>query len=108
MDINELAQKAHKNAVDKGFWDQELSFSDQIANMHSELSEAFEEYRDYRGKREIYYNDEGKPSGIPIEFADTILRILDSCVYYGIDLEQAIELKMKYNLNREYKHGKKI
>ncbi len=41
-------------------------------------------------------------------FADTIIRIFDTCGHYGIDLEQAIEIKMKYNESRPYKHNKVI
>jgi len=111
MLINILAEKAHKNAADKGFWEEERSFAEQIALMHSELSEALEEYRDDKGF-DIYYeakeNDKTKPCGIPIEFADTVIRILDTCAAYGIDLEKAIKVKMDYNTSREYKHGKKI
>lgn len=41
------------------------------------------------------------------ELADTVIRIADMCGYLGIDLEKHIELKMKYNATREYKHGNK-
>lgn len=41
------------------------------------------------------------------ELADAVIRICDMCGYLGIDLEKHIELKMKYNATREYKHGKK-
>ena len=50
----------------------------------------------------------GKPEGIPIELADAIIRICDTCGQYGIDLDRAIRLKMEYNKTRPYKHGKKI
>ena len=41
------------------------------------------------------------------EIADTVIRIFDLCGYLNIDLEKHIELKMKYNETREYKHGKR-
>ena len=41
------------------------------------------------------------------ELADAVIRIADICGYSNIDLEKHIELKMKYNETREYKHGKK-
>ena len=41
------------------------------------------------------------------ELADAVIRIADMCGYLGIDLEKHIELKMKYNATREYKHGKR-
>ena len=49
-----------------------------------------------------------KPCGIPFELADYAIRIFDACGRYGIDLEQAIRVKMEYNKNRPYKHGKKF
>jgi len=124
MQINDLVKKAHENAVNKGFWDEEPSFGEQIALMHSELSEALEEYR--RGHKENYlYSStchtgcesltaqcntcpDAKPEGIPIELADTVIRIFDTCGKYGIDLEHAIEIKMKHNEGRPRKHGKVI
>ena len=135
MNINEICKKAHENAVAHGWWGEDRPFSEQIALMHSELSEALEEYRDGRGLDEVYYycelsnkkikGDEetawgcekqpdcngceyGKPEGIPIELADVIIRIADTCGRYGIDLEYAIKIKMEYNKTRPYKHGKKI
>lgn len=41
------------------------------------------------------------------EMADIVIRVADMCGYLGIDLEKHIELKMKYNATREYKHGKR-
>ena len=113
MNLNELSKEIHANAVEKGFWEGERNFGEQIALMHSELSEALEEYRD--GKPNIYYKANcgcmsgigEKPEGIAIEFADTIIRILDTCAAMKIDIEWAIKLKMTYNKSREYKHGKR-
>lgn len=44
-------------------------------------------------------------SSFEFEIADAVIRIFDLCGYMGIDLEKHIELKMKYNETREYKHG---
>ena len=41
------------------------------------------------------------------ELADSIIRIMDLAAYKGIDLEQHIKAKNRYNLTRQYKHGKK-
>lgn len=110
MTINDLLEQSHKTALEKGWWDQERPFGDQVANMHSELTEAWEEYRMY-GLDESWflYDDENleKPLGIATEFADVIIRICDTCQKYKIPLEEGIKAKMSYNKTRPYRHGNK-
>ncbi len=108
--IPELIKEAHQNAIEHGWWEEERTFGEQIALMHSELSEALEEYRNGQQPDEIYTSEEKtgfKPEGIPAELADVVIRIFDTCGKYGIDLENAIIAKMKYNKTRPYKHGGK-
>lgn len=49
----------------------------------------------------------GKPEGVPSELADTIIRILDICGYYGIDIDEIVAEKMTYNETRSHRHGNK-
>ncbi|MDO3680411.1 hypothetical protein [Paenibacillus ehimensis] len=104
--ITQLCHDAHHNAIDKGWYEEPRTFGEMVALMHSELSEALEDHRDGWGFREIYYEGE-KPCGIPIELADTVIRIFDACGYLGIDLEAAIRTKMEYNATRPQRHGGK-
>ena len=106
MRIDQWQKRIHACAISKGWWDKDKSFAQQIANFHSEITEAWEEYRHNRGIAEIYYTNE-KPEGIPIELADCVIRIMDTCEKYNIDLESAMKIKSEYNETRSYKHGGK-
>lgn len=126
--LNELRDEIHENAKAHGWWDEPRSFGEIIALCHSELSEALEEYRNGHFPGYIYgrCKEHGwefdltdrkfcpecckplKPEGIPIELADCIIRILDYCGKEGIDIEEAIRSKHKYNKSRPYRHGNKV
>lgn len=122
--ILSLVCDVHNNAIAHGWYDERRSFGDLIALCHTELSEAFEEYRNGYKPDEVYgkgypenkmsvkvfeetYPDHVKPEGVPFELADVIIRIFDMCGYYGIDIESAIRIKHKFNKTRPYKHGGK-
>lgn len=106
--IKELQEIVHSIALQKKWYDKDhpRSIGDCIALMHSELSEALEEYRSGRFIDEVYYSGD-KPLGFPIELADCIIRILDFCEFHNINLEEAINTKNIYNQTRPDRHGGK-
>lgn len=125
-----VAKKCWQTAENSG-WHGDETFGDKIALMHSELSEALEEYRNGRPFDEIYYSfkdDEGnnvitpdptsfdedveeivlnKVEGIASELADVIIRIFDDSVRFGIPTVEALFQKMLYNETRPHRHGGK-
>jgi NTP pyrophosphatase (non-canonical NTP hydrolase) len=109
LTVNELVKHSYQNAIAHGWHDEPRTVGDLICLMHSELSEALEEYRNGHSPNQIYYNEmpKDKPEGIPIELADCIIRIFDFCGLHNIDLEQALTIKMQYNKTRPYRHGGK-
>jgi len=109
--IQEWQDAIHTYAVEKGWWDQgQRNFGELCALFHSEISEAFEEYRDHRGLTEVYENPDkpGKLEGVPVELADCVIRILDFCGHEGINLQDILEKKHAFNLKRPYRHGNKV
>jgi len=107
LTIAEICSRARETAIAHGFRDEPRDFAVEIALMHSELSEALEEYRDGHAPELLYHAVDGKPEGIPAEFADVVIRICEACAHYGIDLDAALESKMTFNATRAFKHGGK-
>lgn len=116
--IHQLCEQAHATAVSKSWYDKPVDMPTHIALVHSELSEALEEYRalqtlnvgGIRFERKTMPNGQlgsPEPKGVDIEFADAAIRIFDLCRYHGIDLAHAIRVKMAFNATRPPRHGGK-
>ena len=106
MNLKDMQREAHDNAVERGFWENERNTGELLALIHSEVSEALEEYRNGRMKvasRPI--GDISKPEGFVTELADIIIRVADLAEAYGYDLDVAVGEKMAYNRTRPYRHG---
>lgn len=144
VSLQDLVHRAHQNSVNKGFWDGQWDnkndkvlpsavvkvIPEKLCLIHSEVSEALEDYRaknmttepcaDQYGKHygeTLHRSGPGdlacpecghlfKPVGFPSELADIFIRLADLCGALGINLEQEVLVKMAYNETRSYKHGK--
>ena len=100
--ISDLVARAHQTAQDKGFWDDCSAFDPlralaALMLVVTEVAEAAEELRN---------EDPFKHSGFSEELADICIRVFDLAGARGVDLESAIEIKMKLNESREHMHGK--
>lgn len=118
LPLNEMAMRINTWAQEKGWNDKPLQFGDMISLFHTELSEAYEEYRNGHIETDVYTKDDDfipvggykyfKPLGIPTEIADLFIRLLHFCAYHQINIEMLIAQKMEYNARRSYRHGNKV
>lgn len=112
MTIEELIKESHETALSKGFWqDGNRNISEALLRIHEEISEAGTEHR--KGRMQTWFSEgeqlgTKKPEGFAIELADAMIRLADLCGGLGINLEEALRLKMDYNKTRGYRHGDKI
>ena len=99
-------EEAYSTATEKGFHDKEKPIPECLMLIVSELAEVLEDHRKGSDVSTIHIGPDGKPYGIPVEFADAVIRLCDTCQKYDIPLERAIVEKMAYNKTRMRLHGK--
>ena len=128
--LNELSKQIYEGNKLRGFDVSKENIGQTLMLVVSELSEALEADRKNR-KAQLNkfigfsnmgfgkdYNSYLKEDAVPSfeqtikdtfedEIADSFIRLFDLCGGLGIDIEKHIELKLKYNSTRKFKHGKR-
>ena len=99
--LSVLCIVAHTTAKDKGFHDRPLNVGEQLALIHSEISEALEAHRTNSKDQHLPQYD-----GITVELADAIIRIAHLAERLNLPLAEATVSKMQFNDKRPHKHGK--
>ncbi len=107
--FEDMADAIHENNVEKGFWPEvktDRNMGEAIALAHSELSEALEGWRDGNPLSEKI-GDRGFTQAEE-EFADAIIRLMDTGKGFDLNIAGAIEAKHEYNKSRPHKHGREF
>jgi len=93
--IKQWQKEVHENAIKHGFWENERHTLVLLCLVHSEVSEAVE---GYRNREDELFKE---------ELADVVIRVMDICEKFDIDLEKEILRKHEINKKRSYRHGGK-
>lgn len=97
MDLKQMEAEVKAYCIEKGWYDDDVPFHQAMALLHEEVSEAGHAWRDHgledATSETPWYDDENKPvlpkpEGVPSEFADVLIRLLDDSGRYKMDIAE--------------------
>ncbi len=124
-DIQDYQERIAENNRKLGWYDDGRTVGDDVALIHSEVSEILEAWRawlmeDKTREKCMHEHPEDsldgsychpnhvcKPEGVGSECADVAIRLMDACKRWGIDLDFEIDRKITFNETRSFRHGNK-
>lgn len=120
--LGELSKAVYERNKEKGFWDNEKNVGETLMLVVSELGEALEAHRKgVKASKDCFVkvvnagSDEEFASAFKEnvkdtfedEIADAVIRLLDMCGGFNIDIVNHVYHKLRYNATRPRLHGKK-
>jgi NTP pyrophosphatase (non-canonical NTP hydrolase) len=111
--LNSLADHFWEVAKSKGFHDEPVPMAVSVANLHSEVSEMWEAFRN--GSLQKPCDKAKKMAALDLpeltcleeELADILIRCLDTARENNIDMAKAVLAKDTYNQSRPHRNGGK-
>lgn len=120
--LNEFSKQVYESNKKKGFDVKNENMGQTLCLIHSEISEALEALRHNKkaSLTAFFFREEDRVTDqhfqsdfielikdtFEDEIADTFIRLMDLVGALDIDIDTHIELKLKYNSLRQFKHGK--
>ena len=95
-DLRDMQAQVRQVNEANGWFDRDRDFAIDIALLHSEVTEAFEGYRN------------GDHCNVDEELADVLIRLLDTAERFSTDLPSEVAKKLEKNRQRGYRHGGKV
>lgn len=114
--LTDLSEHFFLVAKSKGFHDDDQEtggMSRYVANLHGEVSELWEAYRNGILNEECDKANEMRLAGCEVltcieeELADILIRCLDTARKFNVDISRAVYWKDRFNQTRPFRHGGK-
>ena len=112
MLVNGMGEDAGSAGSEKGIHEPKPAdkfredLATQLCNLGSEMSELWEAYR--RGKLNDPCDKADGMIKLGFKLADVVIRCADMAGFFGLDLANAVKVKLAYNKSRPLRNGGKL